>query len=126
MLGKTKVEGRATGWIEKLTRQKVEDGLSKTFLAGEDLPRYNHHSALYHGNGDYSSTHFPPNVKTVDPAEIADNWPLSITFRSDHPGGLHFAMLDGSGVFIDDGIDFDIYRFLSTRNGEELVTGFRN
>ena len=104
---------------------KVIDGLSKTYLAGEDLPRFNHHSALYHGNGDYSSTHFPPNQKTKDPAEIADNWPLSITFRSDHPGGLHFAMLDGSGRFVEDAIDFDIYRFMSTRNGQEVLTGLQ-
>ena len=112
--------------LKTISFPKIIDGLSKTFLAGEDLPRYNHHSALYHGNGDYSSTHFPPNVKTADPSEIANNWPLAITFRSDHPGGLHFAMLDGSTVFIEDGIDFDTYRFLSTRNGEELVSGFRD
>lgn len=111
--------------LKTIRFSKIIDGLSKTFLAGEDLPRYNHHSAMYHGNGDYSSTHFPPNVKTTDPNEIADNWPLSITFRSDHPGGLHFAMLDGSTIFIEDAIDFDTYRFLSTRNGEEIVTGFR-
>lgn len=112
--------------LRTITFPKIIDGLSKTFLAGEDLPRYNRHSAMYHGNGDYSSTHFPPNVKPADPSVISGNWPLSITFRSDHPGGLHFAMLDGSVVFINDGIDFDTYRFLSTRNGEELVQDFRN
>ena len=144
IIGNTKMGGRGVGspdchrspdcrglfWryshLKTIRFPKVIDGLSKTFLAGEDLPRFNHHSALYHGNGDYSSTHFPPNLKTADPADIADDWPLSITFRSDHPGGLHFTMLDGSGVFIDDGIDFDIYRFLSTRNGGEIVSGFRN
>ena len=79
-----------------------------------------------HGNGDYSSTHFPPNVKPADPEAISNNWPLSITFRSDHPGGLYFAMLDGSTVFINDSIDFDTYRFLSTRNLEEPLQEFRN
>lgn len=112
--------------LKTISFPKVVDGLSKTFLAGEDLPRFNQHSALYYGNGDYSSTHFPPNVKTTDPAEIAGNWPLSITFRSDHPGGVQFAMLDGSTLFIQDAIDFDIYRFLSTRNGEEVLGEFRN
>ena len=139
ILGNTKMGGRGVGspdchrspdcrglfWryshLKTITFAKVIDGLSKTFLAGEDLPRFNHHSALYHGNGDYSSTHFPPNVKTADPADIANDWPLSITFRSDHPGGLHFAMLDGSTRFVEDAVDFDIYRFMSTRNGEELL-----
>jgi prepilin-type N-terminal cleavage/methylation domain-containing protein len=36
----------------------IQDGLSNTFLVGEDLPRHNYHSALYYGNGDYCSTHF--------------------------------------------------------------------
>ena len=111
--------------LKTIRFKHVIDGLSKTFLAGEDLPRYNDHTALYHGNGDYSSTHFPPNIKPPDPATIVSNWPLSITFRSDHPGGLSFAFLDGSAAFIEDSIDFDIYRYMSTRNGQELVTGFR-
>ena len=105
--------------------KNVVDGLSKTFLAGEDLPRYNNHTALYHGNGDYSSTHFPPNIKPLDPTTIVGNWPLSMTFRSDHPGGLHFAFLDGSTAFIQDSIDFDTYRYMSTRNGEEALANAR-
>ena len=111
-------------FMKTIRFKNVIDGLTKTFLAGEDLPRYNHHSALYHGNGDYSSTHFPMNVKPHPPESIAGNWPLSITFRSDHPSGCYFAFLDGSTAFINDSIDFDVYRFLSTRNGEELVSGY--
>ena len=113
-------------FLKTIRFKNVIDGLTKTFLAGEDLPRYNRHSGLYHGNGDYSSTHFPLNVKPNPPESIASNWPLSITFRSDHPGGGYFAFLDGSAAFINDSIDFDVYRFLSTRNGEELVSGYLN
>ncbi len=114
-------------FMKTIRFKNIIDGLSKTFLAGEDLPRYNRAGALYFGNGDYSSTHFPLNVKpTGDAAEtFSSNWPLAMTFRSDHPGGGHFALLDGSTAFIEERIDFDTYRFLSTRNGEELVTNFR-
>ena len=100
----------------------ITDGQSNTFLVGEDLPRHNYHSALYHGNGDYSSTHFPLNVKPNPP--IPKDWPLTMTFRSDHPGGANFGLVDGSVRFIPDGIDFDTYRFLSTRNGEEVIPEF--
>lgn len=141
-LGNTKMGGRGVGspdchrspdcrglfWRFSFTKtirfKNISDGLSKTFLAGEDLPRYNRHSALYHGNGDYSSTHFPLNLKP-NPPRPAD-WPTSITFRSDHPGGAYFAFVDGTVAFISDSIDFDTYRFLSTRSGEELVSNYLN
>ena len=106
-------------FLKTIRFKNISDGLSKTFLAGEDLPRYNFHSALYYGNGDYSSTHFPLNVKPIPPKPA--DWPLSMTFRSDHPGGAYFALIDGTVAFINDGIDYDIYRALSTRNGGELV-----
>jgi len=111
-------------FMKTIRFKNISDGLSKTFLAGEDLPRFNFHSGLYHGNGDYSSTHFPLNLKP-NPPKPAD-WPTSITFRSDHPGGGYFAFVDGSVAFINDDVDFDVYRFLSTRNGDELVTGYRD
>jgi prepilin-type processing-associated H-X9-DG protein len=100
----------------------ITDGLSKTFLAGEDLPRYNWHSGLYYGNGDYSSTHYPLNIKPLPPDP--SNWPLSMTFRSDHPGGGHFAFCDSSVSFISDAIDFDAYQDLSTRAGDEFVEDY--
>ena len=109
-------------FLKTIRFKNVTDGLSKTFLAGEDLPRFNFHSGIYHGNGDYSSTHFPPNVKPNPPNPA--NWPTAITFRSDHPGGLNFVLLDGAVVFINDSIDFDTYRFLSTRADGEAISGF--
>jgi len=109
-------------FMKTLRFKNISDGLSKTFLAGEDLPRYNFHSALYHGNGTYSSTHFPLNYKP-DPPMPAD-WPTSITFRSDHTGGGLFCFVDATVSFINDQIDFGTYQALSTRAGEDLVRGY--
>jgi hypothetical protein len=108
-------------FLKTLRFKNITDGLSKTFLAGEDLPRYNFHSGLYHGNGDYSSFHFPLNVKPNPPNPA--NWPLAMTFRSDHPGGGHFCLCDGAVTFISDSIDFALYQAMSTRDGEEVVAG---
>jgi prepilin-type processing-associated H-X9-DG protein len=46
-----------------------------------------------------------------------------MTFRSDHPGGAHFCLCDGAVTFVNDSIDFALYQAMSTRDGEEALTG---
>jgi prepilin-type N-terminal cleavage/methylation domain-containing protein len=41
-------------------------------------------------------------------------------FGSHHPGGAHFAMVDGSTHFFGDDLDMNLYRDLATRNGGEV------
>ena len=45
-------------------------------------------------------------------------------FSSPHVGGCHFSMCDGSGRFISENIDVNIFRALTTRNGGEVVGEF--
>ncbi|WP_419193308.1 DUF1559 domain-containing protein [Kolteria novifilia] len=47
------------------------------------------------------------------------------TARSRHPGGVNASFADGSTRFINDSIDFDLWRGLSTRSGNEIVSEFR-
>ena len=42
------------------------------------------------------------------------------TFRSDHPGGCNFVMVDGSVRFVDDSIDAALLDALATRSGGEV------
>ncbi len=42
-------------------------------------------------------------------------------FRSQHPGGAHFAMSDGSVQFVAESIDTLIYKAMSTRAGGETA-----
>ena len=46
------------------------------------------------------------------------------TYRSDHPGGVHFAFLDGSVQFLKTEIDKETLFALITRANEDLVNGF--
>ena len=43
-------------------------------------------------------------------------------FRSLHPGGVNFAMCDGSVKFIKNSVNLSAYRALGTRNGGEIVS----
>ena len=42
--------------------------------------------------------------------DIYGNWPYIYSFRSRHPGGLHFLFCDGSVHFISDSISLTTYR----------------
>jgi len=103
-------------YLNPVSFRKIPDGLSKTFMVGEDIPEYNYHSMWSYCNGDYSSCHqvlnFLPNPPT------AADWPNTISFRSRHAGGAHFCFADASVHFIPDEIDFMLYRALSTRDGK--------
>lgn len=105
---------------EPVTFKKITDGLSHTLMLGEDLPRHNYHSVAFYANGDYASCSAPLNFKPEPP--IPNQWWNVISFRSNHPGGAHFANADTSVRFISDGIDYKLYRALSTRNGGEVVS----
>ncbi|MCG8650234.1 MAG: DUF1559 domain-containing protein [Pirellulales bacterium] len=44
--------------------------------------------------------------------------------RSNHPGGVHAALCDGSVQFIGESIDLDLWRAIGTRNGREVMEEF--
>ena len=47
-----------------------------------------------------------------------------VQFSSPHVGGCQFSLTDGSARFISENIDVDVFRFLVTRNGGEVVSEF--
>ncbi len=101
----------------------VSDGTSNTFLVGEDLPEYNRHSAAFYSNSSWSSCNIPPNnLIGFDPAVLdLDAWWDQQGFRSRHPGGLQFALVDGSVRFISEDTNNELYRTSCTRDGAEIV-----
>lgn len=98
---------------EPISLEQVTDGLSNTYMVGEDIPTHNYHSTAFYSNGDYASCHAPLNFKPQPP--IPKNWPDVMSFRSEHPGGAHFAMADASVQYVSEDIDYCVYRATSTK-----------
>lgn len=117
------VDCRGINWrhsyIHPIAVKHVTDGLSHTFLIGEDVPTENWHSAAYYSNGDWASCHAPPNY--FPRPSTPDLWWNVMSFRSRHKGGLQFCYADGHVAFINDNIEIALYQALSTRAGKEAI-----
>jgi prepilin-type N-terminal cleavage/methylation domain-containing protein/prepilin-type processing-associated H-X9-DG protein len=117
------VDCRGINWrhsyLKPIAIKKVIDGLSRTFLVGEDVPAENQHSTAYYANGDYASTHAPLNY--FPQPSTPELWWNVMSFRSKHKGGAQFCYADGHVVFVNDNINTALYKALSTKAGKEIV-----
>jgi prepilin-type N-terminal cleavage/methylation domain-containing protein/prepilin-type processing-associated H-X9-DG protein len=73
-----------------------------------------------------SGAFYPPDLanlsaNTASPVYACTNWG-QLSFRSLHPGGLNFALADGSVKFIKNSINLFTYRSLATRAGAEVIS----
>jgi prepilin-type N-terminal cleavage/methylation domain-containing protein len=99
------------------------DGLSSTFLIGEDVPEKNRHCSWPYANGSTGTCAIGPNAKQLNGTEYSpDDWGNAYSFRSRHTSGLQFALADGSVHFITDSIPLTLYRALGSANGGEVAT----
>jgi prepilin-type N-terminal cleavage/methylation domain-containing protein/prepilin-type processing-associated H-X9-DG protein len=115
-----------------IPRISAQDGTTKTFLVGEfdyglsNLmwtevdrvePRWGTAAwAIGYPGMSWGSTYGVYNSDRL--INGSDEW---FTFRSDHPGGAYFAMVDGSVRFVRDEIDAAALNALATRNGEDAA-----
>ena len=114
----------------KFPLAKITDGTSNTYMIGEDMGAYVNWNVWAYPNGACGTCAIPPNVgnKIPDPdlgydtSAKVGRWPTRYSFRSAHPGGLNFAMADGSVRFVRENIPLLIYRSLATCAGNEAVT----
>jgi prepilin-type N-terminal cleavage/methylation domain-containing protein/prepilin-type processing-associated H-X9-DG protein len=116
-----------TTWFEKVALKSISDGTTNTLAVGESIVELDLHSVAYFSDGDWASTNAQLNFLPDGDAQssatwVADNWYDLRGFRSRHPGGVHFAMVDGSVQFLNASIDHKTYRALSTRAGGEVVS----
>jgi prepilin-type processing-associated H-X9-DG protein len=90
-------------------------------MVGESVVSQDFHSAAYFADGSWGSCGIPLNFLLfgVTDTEIKNRWNEVRGFKSLHPGGAHFVMVDGSVHFANEGIDHNVYRGLATRAGGE-------
>jgi prepilin-type N-terminal cleavage/methylation domain-containing protein/prepilin-type processing-associated H-X9-DG protein len=108
---------------KKRRLENVTDGTSNTFMIGEDVPALNCHCSWPYANGSTGTCSIGPNSKHVDGTPYDPNdWPNVYSFRSRHPGGLQFALADGSVRFISDTIVLATYRAVASADHGEVVS----
>jgi prepilin-type N-terminal cleavage/methylation domain-containing protein/prepilin-type processing-associated H-X9-DG protein len=111
--------------VRPMKIRKIADGMSNTFLAGEDIPELDAHCAWFYANGSVGTCAIPPNILTrpnsPKPYDPYADWPEVYSFRSRHSGGLNFAFADGAVRYVRTSIPLAIYRALATVNGTEVI-----
>jgi prepilin-type N-terminal cleavage/methylation domain-containing protein/prepilin-type processing-associated H-X9-DG protein len=130
---------------KSLGLRDVTDGTSNTLLAGESSPNMNGSLMWANGDGTYASTVVPLNWRSdlkdgaIDPSDGSvcslgqlnnftgglhcwRNQTVNYAFKSYHPGGVNFAMTDGSVRFLKQTINPRTLNALATRAKGEVIS----
>lgn len=99
----------------------ISDGTSSTLMLGEAIPNtLKAHSGAFWASWAICDTgngiNHPLRIPTTTPWDPDNNG-----FASYHPGGCHFALVDGSVQFLLESIDLVVLHDLTTRSGGETV-----
>lgn len=121
-----------------LGSRHIKDGMSNTIFAGEI--NYGHKDLVWtdcpekNGQPKWGDTTWANGYWFFAWGHMTDDFPQLFNksdllaspnslraYRSDHPGGVNFVMLDASVRFIDDSSDQRLRAALVTRNGREHI-----
>jgi len=129
----------------------VTDGTSNTLLLGETLPEYCEFMRYPNAWGWPGGNHIAQGqtIQTInwkidrmtnppaafgsclcdgttnpsgDKARCIMNWAVTWGFKSNHPGGVNVAFVDGSVHFLNQNIDMRTYQFLGCRDDVNAVS----
>jgi prepilin-type N-terminal cleavage/methylation domain-containing protein len=119
---------RELGLGERKKKSRTEirhivDGTSHTFAVGEAVDQWAKERFWFYSYSSFGTCAMPPNYHKpgVDPIANAGDWPNTWGFHSQHPGGVTFALCDGSVHFVNDNIDLQTYRNLAHIDDEEIA-----
>ena len=112
------------------TRTKdITDGLSKTFLLGEQSWEAGYHRTWIVGRQGqyvYSGNNLAYTINTGARTPPAGGFAIDVpgndtSFGSNHPGGVHFSHADGSVQFVSENARIDILRAAASRASGEML-----
>jgi len=113
-------------YIETMKVSDVTDGLNHTMLVGEVVEAHTLNSSNIWSRGlrEMDTLRSTSNPLNTWPGEgvVITRYGLRVNgaFASRHPGGANFAFGDGHVEFLEENIALDVYRALSTRDGNEV------
>ena len=109
---------------------QIGDGTSNTILMGEVRPDCSDHvgNGWFHNNAIWVATTAPINFPTCPDSPVLPdnchmnwNWNTSQGFKSQHRGGAHFVLSDGSVKFLSETIDYPTYQKLGDRRDGQNI-----
>jgi prepilin-type N-terminal cleavage/methylation domain-containing protein/prepilin-type processing-associated H-X9-DG protein len=115
--------------------REITDGTSKTLMLGEASPE-DGNSPAWSSDGDWAIAGVQLNWPWKTDGHCLDSsgnpnagltscYPLMRGFRGYHPGGVMFALADGSVFFLPDSVDHLVFRALSTKASGETNTSYQ-
>lgn len=115
-------EGIFWQWGSKM--RDVTDGLSNTFLLGEnswqEMPYRRYWLRAKYEDSRGTLYLISKNVQNPINSGVDDKW-NAVAFGSMHPGGAMFSRGDGSVTFVAETVDFDAYLAGTSKAGGEAI-----
>jgi prepilin-type N-terminal cleavage/methylation domain-containing protein/prepilin-type processing-associated H-X9-DG protein len=111
---------------DRIRMASVFDGTANTFLFGEKYVPPNQLAQFPIDSPAYDGDHLPASCRLAGPGLRLANGPSDVmadmfSFGSWHPGGVHFALVDGSVRFINSQTDTKLLGSLANRRDARVV-----
>ena len=118
--------GVAVAPYDRVRMASVFDGTSNTFLFGEKFVRPIELGQFPNDSPAYDGDHLPASCRLAGPGLRLANGPNDVladmfSFGSWHPGGVHFALVDGSVQFFSSETDTKILGLLANRGDSRVI-----
>ena len=119
-------DGKAYAPADRIRMASVSDGTSNTFLFGEKFVPITQLGQFPVDSPAYDGDHLPASCRLAGPGLRLANSPRDVladmfSFGSWHPGGLHFAFVDGSVRFLTPETDTKLLGSLANRRDARVV-----